>query len=192
MVAPPPPLPPPAAMGKPALRRAARAQRDAFAAHTSTRIAPTGPWAGLMRHGQTVASYIPLGSEADPTPLVDAARAAGCHIALPHVTSRAAPMRFLHWADGAPLDAGPFGLRQPPADAPVATPDIILVPLVAFTRAGVRLGQGAGHYDRALSTLPHALRVGVALSIQQWAELPCDPWDMPLHAIITQQEWIAI
>ena len=86
--------------------------------------------------------------------------------------------------------AGPFGLLQPPGDAEEVVPDLILTPLVAFDRTLARLGQGAGHYDRAFARFPNARRIGVAFSVQQVDRLPTDPWDMPLHAIITEREWI--
>ena len=138
--------------------------------------------------GIVVAAYAPVGSEVDPAPLVAAARAAGGVIALPHVVDRATPIRFLA-ADGALRD-GPFGLRQPGGEAAVLVPDIILTPLVGFDRYGNRLGQGAGHYDRAFAEYPAAWRIGLALGLQEVPVLPADPWDVPLHAIITEREWI--
>ena len=115
---------------------------------------------------------------------------AGCALALPHVTSRAAPIRFLSWETEAELALGPFGLRQPAESATELRPDIILTPLVGFDRALNRLGQGAGHYDRAFAAFPEAWRVGIAWSVQQVPMLPLDPWDAPLHAIATEQEWL--
>ena len=175
--------------GKPALRARLRAARDAFAADHAPPT-PTPEWRALLRPGLTVASYIAIGGEADPSALAQAAVDAGCALALPHVTSRADPIRFLAWHPGHDLHAGPFALRQPPADAAEVAPDIILTPLVGFDRRGNRLGQGAGHYDRAFAALPHARRVGVAWSIQEVDALPADPWDVPLHAIVTDREWI--
>lgn len=138
--------------------------------------------------GTVVASYLPIASEIDPTPLVEAARAAGCRIALPHVIDKPTPIRFLS-ADG-PLVPGPFGLTQPPADAEPLDPALILTPLVAFDRAGNRLGWGAGHYDRAFARYPNAWRVGIAWSVQEVEALIPDAWDVPLHAIVTELEWI--
>ncbi|RYY12360.1 MAG: 5-formyltetrahydrofolate cyclo-ligase, partial [Alphaproteobacteria bacterium] len=86
---------------------------------------------------------------------------------------------------------GPFGLSQPHPDSPALTPDIILAPLLAFDAKLDRLGQGAGYYDRAFATFPDARRIGVAWSVQQVDTLPTDAWDMPLHAIITENGWIA-
>jgi 5-formyltetrahydrofolate cyclo-ligase len=54
------------------------------------------------------------------------------------------------------------------------------------------LGQGGGHYDRALSLLGQAITVGIAWSIQEIDFLPADPWDMPLNHILTEKEWISL
>jgi 5-formyltetrahydrofolate cyclo-ligase len=173
------------------LRAAARAARDAFAARPHLPILVAPAFEALLRAGAVVASYVPIGSEADPAPLEHAARAHGCRLALPHVVDRATPLRFLAWDPDVPLAAGPFGLRQP-ADHPHAlAPDVVLTPLVAFDRRGNRIGQGAGHYDRAFAAFPRAHRIGIAWSVQEQDAIAADPWDMPLHAIATEREWIA-
>ena len=171
-----------------ALRARLRAVRDGFARDGAILVADA--FRARLREDLVVAGYMPLGSEADPAPLIAAARAAGCRIALPHVTGSSAPMRFLAWDAAAPLVAGLYGLLQPPADAPELRPDIVLTPLVGFDRAGRRLGQGAGYYDRAFALFPAAWRVGVAWSVQQVEACPADPWDVPLHAIATESDWI--
>ncbi|WP_231621588.1 5-formyltetrahydrofolate cyclo-ligase [Sphingomonas sp. 37zxx] len=150
-------------------------------------IAPPPAYLARLTPGTIVASYIPLGSEADPTALVAAALTNGCTLALPHVISRQAPMRFLEWNPARPLERGIYGLQQPPADARELAPDIVLVPLVAFDSALHRLGQGAGYYDRALASLPAAWRLGVAWSVQQVSQVPVDPWDVPLHGVVTER-----
>ena len=171
-----------------ALRARLRAARDGFARDEALPVPP----AFIERLGgkPVVSAYVPVGSEADPAPFVAAARAAGCAIALPHITTRRAPMRFLVWDSGDTLSAGPLGLRQPPADAQDVRPDIVLTPLLGFDHAGNRLGQGAGFYDRAFAILPDAWRVGIAWSVQQVDALATDSWDVPLHAIATETDWI--
>ncbi len=170
------------------LRARMRDARRTFAPAEPIRVDP----AFLVRlsPGLIVASYRPIGGEADPAPLERAATDAGCVLALPRVVDRATPLRFLAWSPGHPLETGPLGLQQPPTDAPELIPDIILTPLVAFDRAGGRLGQGAGYYDRAFSLHAGGWRVGVAWSIQEASRVPVDPWDVPLQAVATEKEWI--
>lgn len=171
------------------LRAQIRAARDAFVAGKPPAIEAPPEYRALLKPGLTVTSYVPIGSEADPSLLARAAVEAGCVIALPHVTIRTEPMRFLAWATEAALFAGPFGLQQPATDATALVPDIILTPLLAFDAKLDRLGQGAGYYDRAFAQFPHARRIGVAWDVQRVETLPTDPWDMPLHAIITENGW---
>ncbi len=149
------------------------------------------PLKQLFGPGITVAGYVPIATEADPSALLQQASEAGCKTALPYITSRTAPMQFLHWTQHDVLTEGPFGLKQPHASASICHPDVILVPLIAFDSRLMRLGQGAGHYDRALSLLENAYTVGIAWSVQQATELATDPWDIPLNAILTEKAWIA-
>ena len=174
---------------KQALRARLRAAREKV---------PPGPFppppavVARLTPATIVASYVPMRGEADPALFDAAALAAGCRLALPHVTGRDAPLRFLAQSGEAALVAGPFGLQQPSHDAPELVPDIILTPLVGFDRRGNRLGQGAGYYDRAFAALPQAWRIGIAWSVQEVDALPADAWDVPLHAIATEREWIMV
>src|SRR5687767_991720 len=113
---------------KPALRAKLRADRDQFAAESSTAILAPGAFVERLREGMTVATYCAGGSEADPTQLAAAAAAAGCRLALPFVVDRSAPIRFLAWQLGEPLVEGPFNLRQPDPASPEVAPDVILTP----------------------------------------------------------------
>jgi 5-formyltetrahydrofolate cyclo-ligase len=176
---------------KQALRAHIRELRDAFVAGRPPAIVVPPEFLQRLERGFTVASYVAMDSEADPAMLARAAVEAGCVLALPHITVRSEPMRFLAWETEAALEAGPFGLSQPAADAAELLPDIILTPLLAFDVRLDRLGQGAGYYDRVFARFPDAWRVGVAWSVQQIEDLPVEAWDVPLHAIVTEQGWIA-
>ncbi|TKD52221.1 5-formyltetrahydrofolate cyclo-ligase [Sphingomonas baiyangensis] len=176
---------------KRAIRSDMRAARAAFAHSVDARaIVPPPAYLERLAARPIVATYLPIGGEADPALLVDSARAAGCTLALPFVTSRAEPIRFVIWDEGVPLESGPFGLRQPPADACTIDPAIVLVPLVAFDARCHRLGQGAGHYDRALAARSRAWRLGVAWSMQQVESVPVDAFDVPLDAIVTERDYL--
>jgi 5-formyltetrahydrofolate cyclo-ligase len=168
------------------LRARLRAERDRFAAETGGAILAPAAFVERIRPGSTVATYLPMGGEADPAMLAFAATEKQCRLALPLVADRATPMRFLSWEPGQPLAEGPMGLRQPVVGEEVA-PDVFLTPLVGFDARLNRLGQGAAFYDRAFARFPDAWRVGVAWAIQQVPAIPTDIWDVPLHAVITEE-----
>lgn len=172
---------------KPALRARLRAERDLFASQSSSAIVPPQAFLDRIAPAMIVATYFPVGSEADPASLAAAALERGATLVLPHVIDRPTPIRFLAWNPDAPLVDGPYGLRQPDAGQPELAPDLILTPLVGFDARLNRLGQGAGHYDRAFARYPEAWRAGVAWSIQEVPALPADIWDVPLHAVITER-----
>jgi 5-formyltetrahydrofolate cyclo-ligase len=89
-----------------------------------------------------------------------------------------------HQCPPAALVPGFAGILQPPADAPRLTPDVLLVPLLAITPAGVRLGQGKGYYDRALALAP-ARTIALAWDVQVTDSLPNDLWDIPIDFLAT-------
>lgn len=179
-------------------RLKSRQMRDAFVENLSdgekslafSKI--PSPLMALLHPGKILAGYIAKDSEADPSSIIAHAYALGCKTALPHVTSKSAPMQFLEWNPDEELVTGPFGLQQPPASAAPCRPDVALVPLIAFDRRLMRLGQGAGHYDRALSILDSTIAVGLAWSVQMAPELLADPWDVPMDAILTEQSWMTL
>jgi 5-formyltetrahydrofolate cyclo-ligase len=78
-----------------------------------------------------------------------------------------------------------MGTRQPTDGAEVA-PEWLLVPLLAFDRAGRRLGYGGGYYDRTLAALPRAVAIGVAYAAQEMQEVPAGPTDVRLARIATE------
>jgi 5-formyltetrahydrofolate cyclo-ligase len=137
-----------------------------------------------------MAGYAAIGGEPDIAPLLSIAVDLGLQTALPYSADRATPIMFRLWQSGEPTQRAPFGFMQPLNSAPPAQPDLILTPLLGFDRALNRLGQGAGHYDRAFAANPRALRIGIAWSVQERSQIPIDPWDIPLDAVLTEQEWI--
>ena len=180
------------------MRRRYRKQRDEFVAALSLQDRAVAfskvpsPLSTFLKPQSIVAGYIAKDSEANPAALLAAAFERGCVIALSYVTSRIAPMRFLRWSPGDRLEPGPFGLMQPHADAEPVEPNVVLVPLVAFDSRLMRLGQGAGHYDRALSLLGHSVAIGIAWSVQHAPAIEADPWDIPMDAILTEKSWMTL
>jgi len=135
-----------------------------------------------------VAGYSVSGSEIDPAPALAAFAALGASIALPCAFSAAEPIAFRRWSPGDPLVPGLGGIAQPHPSAPEARPDLVLVPLVGADMRRNRLGQGAGHYDRALALLRAGgpcRFIGLAWDIQIVPHIPTDPWDVPLDLVVT-------
>jgi 5-formyltetrahydrofolate cyclo-ligase len=148
-----------------------------------------------LAQGAAVSAYWPKGDELDPRPAMAALVARGHPIGLPVVVAQAAPLVFRRWAPGDRLEPAGFGLRVPAADRPEVTPELLLVPLLAFDRSGTRLGYGGGFYDRTLARLQSAgrpLAVGIAYAGQELPELPRGPRDRALDWILTEGETIAI
>src|SRR5690242_11199103 len=77
-----------------------------------------------------VAGYYPLGDELDSQPMLAALAAAGFALCLPEAGRDASRLVFRVWSVGQPLVPGPFGTLHPPAGCPVATPGVVLVPLI--------------------------------------------------------------
>ncbi|MGQ0533107.1 MAG: 5-formyltetrahydrofolate cyclo-ligase [Caulobacteraceae bacterium] len=139
-----------------------------------------------------VAGYWPVGGEIDGRPLLAALAKARRTVALPRMETRAGPARFLAWRGNEALTADAFGVPSPPADGADLSPRLIFAPLLAFDRAGRRLGQGGGHYDRIISLYrAHgAIAVGLAYAEQELGQVPAGPRDAHLDWVITPKEAI--
>lgn len=139
-----------------------------------------------------VAGYWPVGGEIDDRPLLAALAKAGRTVALPRMESRNGPARFLAWRGNEILTADAFGVPSPPATGADLAPRLFLVPLLAFDRAGRRLGQGGGHYDRIISLhrAHGAIAVGLAYAEQEMGQVPAGPHDAHLDWVITPKEAI--
>lgn len=147
----------------------------------------------LARHrGAPLAGYMPIRTEIDPLPAMVEAAAHG-PVCVPVIEGEGQPLRFARWTPGCAMTEGPFGARIPAVQEPV-TPRILIVPLVAFDRAGGRLGYGGGFYDRTLEGLRAAgqtLAIGFAYAAQEAEGLLLEPTDQPLDMIVTEREVIA-
>lgn len=139
--------------------------------------------------GTVISGFWPIRSEADIRPLMAHFRTRGARLCLPVVLDRETII-FRELVVGAPVVKTGFGTTGPGEEAAVLDPDILLVPLSAFDRAGHRIGYGAGHYDRAIDRLKargHRPRlIGIAFDCQEVASVPAEPHDVALDAILTE------
>jgi 5-formyltetrahydrofolate cyclo-ligase len=178
------------------LRVAAQARRDALPADTRRAAAETiaaQKFPIAITPGTIISGFMPLKSEINPLPLLQKLAEAGAHLALPAIAGRGKPLIMRAWEFGAPLDRGQWGIREPKAEAPEVEPDILLVPLLAFDRAGHRLGYGAGYYDMTihrLRALKPVTAIGIAFAAQEVPKIPTTPRDERLDLVLTEREVI--
>jgi 5-formyltetrahydrofolate cyclo-ligase len=178
------------------LRRQALARRDALPAAERQQAAETiaaRAFPVAVAPGMIVAGFMPMKSEINPLPLLRALAGAGARLALPVVAGQGKPLIMRAWAFGEPLAAGVWGIREPEPAAPEVAPDILIVPLLAFDRAGQRVGYGAGYYDRTIAALRARrpmLAIGLAFAAQEIAAVPATPHDAPLDLVLTEREVI--
>jgi 5-formyltetrahydrofolate cyclo-ligase len=143
--------------------------------------------------GGCIAAYVPHQDELDPVPGLSTLQDSGFRIALPVIPEDEAGgvLAFHTWRVGAwdDLHPGRHGIPVP-RNGSVVIPDALIVPLVAFTRRGERLGYGGGWYDRTLRFLrnmnPDIPAIGLAFACQEADILPVDPWDEVLTGVVTE------
>jgi 5-formyltetrahydrofolate cyclo-ligase len=137
-----------------------------------------------------VCAYVPFGDEPGSLAMLDALRTAGARVLVPVIGPAGEPLRWAAYRGASSLSPGRFGIPTP-TDAPEPTEamtaaGMVLVPALAVDRTGVRLGRGAGHYDR---TLPHAgsdaRLVAVVRDDELVERLPAEPHDVRLGWALT-------
>ena len=131
-----------------------------------------------------VGGFWPLEGEIDIRPLLHGLVAGGRDVLLPETPPRGQPLTFRRWQPSTSLQSGRFGTQYP--DGPEATPDVLLVPLLAFDARCHRLGYGGGYYDRTIAGLPGIRTIGCAFAAQQVDAVPVLPHDIPLDAVATE------
>lgn len=182
---------------KAALREVMGARR---LAHVSSADESAGARAAVAHlpealHPLVASGTVPFRGELDPRPVLEHLRQRGAAIALPRVVRRGLPLTFHSWTPSTRFETSRFGVDEPVATTPEVTPELLLVPLLAFDRTGARLGYGGGFYDLTLASLRakgRVVAVGFAWSIQEVPRVPTEPHDQRLDAVLTEREWIAI
>ena len=144
----------------------------------------------------TVAAYLAFDGEPDLMQGLATLEKEGVSLVLPvvHKIPGRNTISFHLWTADDTLKPNRFGILEPvdTPEVPLVQIDLMLIPLVGWDRSGNRLGMGASYYDRALQPLARnerPVRTGVAYSAQEMPQIPIDPWDVPLHAMLTENGW---
>lgn len=170
----------------------AAARKAAFAARAAAHAAGQGDACDHLRAvlaphaGKVLAGYMPMRTEIDPLPAMAAHQGPVC---VPVILGKGRPLAFCEWTPDARMVPGEFGAQIPEA-GDWLTPQVLIVPLVAFDGQGGRLGYGGGFYDRTLEGLRargDVLAVGFAFDAQRLDCLPLEPTDQRLDLIVTER-----
>ena len=145
----------------------------------SLRVDPFDGWS-------PVAVYLASPQEIDLSPFIRKMLESGVKVVAPRWNGETYELAVLKGLDDAHLRKGPMGILEP-AEAEIVSPksvDVWLVPGLAFTRNGKRLGYGGGWYDRLLGDIKFPLSIGIAHTFQVVDDLPSEPYDVPLAGVV--------
>jgi 5-formyltetrahydrofolate cyclo-ligase len=172
-----------------AARKALRGKDRTLAALAATERA----FEQLRAKSGLIGLYVAFGDELHPGHLIDRLAEDGRTLALPATPRWGHPLAFRLWAPGDRLVKGRMNIPEPAPESPEVSPDIVVVPPVAFDRRCYRVGYGAGFYDRtlpALRALHPVFALGFAFACQEIEAVPDESHDVPLDAIATESELI--
>ena len=169
------------------------ARKVAFAARKTAFDAKRAGQASVLseflagHRGVPTAGYMPINTEISPLAAMAEQSAYG-DVGVPVILGAGQPLKFARWEPDMPLIAGEFG-AQIPENPEFFTPELIILPLVAWDKSGNRLGYGGGFYDRTIEGLREngaVLAAGFAFDEQEQTGLPIEDTDQPLDLMITQ------
>jgi 5-formyltetrahydrofolate cyclo-ligase len=181
---------------KQTLRQQMRERRAELAELATTKTAQAltqnflaGPLAAWHHPNPIIAGFWPHGSEIDTRPLLLHLESEGFRLALPVVMPETRELAFRQWQFGRTLAKDAGGILAPSPESPLMIPDIVIVPCLAFDKAGNRLGYGGGYYDATLAGLrarKTILAALVAYAGQEVAEVPVGEHDQKVDWIVTE------
>jgi 5-formyltetrahydrofolate cyclo-ligase len=186
---------------KKALRATLLAARDALPADARQRA--TGAIMQRLygldayREANCVLTYMSFGAELDTQRFFDRVLGDGKMAVLPRIDKASKSLTLHRVESHADLVDGVWGIREPRAGAPLVAMteiDMVLMPGLAFDRAGNRLGYGAGYYDRLLAPVAtrKPVRVAAAFDCQVVDAVPVGPGDQPFHILITESQLLQL
>ena len=134
---------------------------------------------------KTIYGYMPYNQEVRTVPLLERAMKDGKQVAVPKVYGDT--MRFILVTDLTAMEKSDFGIPEPVADGPVANDPhaLVLMPGLAFTAQGDRMGYGGGYYDKFLAQEPQHPTVALCYDFQLVENLPTEEYDVPVHLVLT-------
>ena len=136
------------------------------------------------RLAKTVYGYLPYNQEVRTTPILEQALRDGKRVAVPKVYGD--EMKFIYLTDFSLLEENVWGIPEPVFDTPVAEDPtaLVLMPGLAFTKRGDRMGYGGGYYDKFLANEPTHPTVALCYDFQIVDQIPIDDYDIPVDLVL--------
>ena len=175
-------------MNKTELRRVIRAQKRAMTEEQinekSQALGKLFAESDLYKKAKTIYGYLPYNQEVRTVPMLEQALRDGKRVAVPKCYGD--EMRFIYLDDLSAVEKGYAGIPEPIADDPVAHDEtaLVLMPGLAFTTTGQRIGYGGGFYDRVLSAEPDHPTLALCFDFQIQEEIPTEEFDMPVDLVL--------
>ncbi len=175
-------------MDKQALRKEIRAQKrqmsEAEICARSEKLARLFAGCPAYLQAKTLYGYLPYNQEVRTVPMLEQALRDGKKVAVPKVFGD--EMRFIYIEDFTQVEKGYAGIPEPVADGPVAEDQtaLVLMPGLAFTKNGDRMGYGGGFYDRFLAEEPGHPTVALCYDFQMVEQLPVEGYDIPVDTVL--------
>jgi len=175
-------------MDKKALRRDIREKKRAMTeeeiANRSEKLGELFISTEAYQKAKSVYGYLPYNQEVRTVPILQKAIADGKRVAVPKVYGDT--MRFLWLEDLSQVAKSEMGIPEPIADEPIADDPaaLVLMPGVAFTENGDRIGYGGGYYDRFLAAEPDHPTVALCYEFQMVETLPTEEFDIPVDLVL--------
>lgn len=165
------------------LREKKRAMTEADIVYRSHQLANLLFASEAYQNAATIYGYLSYNQEVRTLPILEQALRDGKRVAVPKIYGD--DMRFIYMTDLSKVEKGYGGIPEPVADAPVAQDKtaLVLMPGLAFTKNGERMGYGGGYYDRFLAQEPNHPTLALCYDFQIMDCLPTEEYDIPVDIV---------
>lgn len=154
----------------------------------------------ILKQSEHIACYLPFKDEFDSSLVIESIWNAKKRCYLPVLQEDGKSLYFVRYVYGDSLRLNQYSILEPAIVTHVISPealDLVITPLIAFDLQGHRLGTGGGYYDRSFAFMQEnvskkPIMMGLGYAAQQAEEVPHDPWDINLNAVLTEKKFITI
>ena len=166
------------------IRDQKRAMSEAEIVSASTRLGELFLNCPQYKAARTIYGYLPYNQEVRTVPMLEQAMKDGKRVAVPKCYGD--QMRFIYMDDLSKVEKGYANIPEPIADEPVADDPtaLVLMPGMAFTKDGKRMGYGGGFYDKFLAAEPDHPTVARCYAFQMVEDLPTEDYDIPVDCVL--------